>query len=74
MESTHLCPICRVVEMQFTERIPSNNRKRLRRFQCPVCDHKEMYTCGGPDDKLIAERNKDKDKINNFRRVFYGTE
>jgi len=74
MEATHLCPICNVVEMVFVERIPSNQHKRLRRFKCPVCDHHEMYTCGGPDDKRREEQAKDKKKISQFRKAFYHEE
>lgn len=58
-ETTHLCPQCNCVEMEFVERIESNKHFRMRRFKCPVCDHQEMYTCGGPDD---AERAYNKRK------------
>lgn len=71
MEATHLCQICHVVEMEFVERIPSNQHKRLRRFKCPVCDHKEMYTCGGPDDKRREEQTKDAQKISQFRKIYF---
>ena len=53
-EAIHLCPLCVSVEMEFVERIKSDKYYRLRRFKCPVCDHKEMYIMGGPND---AERS-----------------
>lgn len=74
MEAVHLCPICNVVEMQFVERIESTKHFRMRRFKCPVCDHQEMYTCGGPDDKGRELRAKDAKRINKFRELLYGKE
>ncbi len=50
-EAVHLCPMCVSVEMEFIERIKSDKYYRLRRFKCPVCDHKEMYIMGGPNDE-----------------------
>jgi hypothetical protein len=70
-DGIHLCPICHVVEMEFVERIPSNHYYRLRRFKCPVCDHKEMYIMNGPNDKETEYQNRqqlkqEKRKNNNY--------
>lgn len=67
-EAVHLCPICHVVEMEFVERVESEKHFRIRRFKCPVCDHKEMYTCGGPDDKRRQQESKDKTMYNKLRK------
>lgn len=61
-EKVHLCPICQIVEMEFKERIKSNNYMRMRRFICPICNFEEMYLCGGPNDKEYRERDLDRDK------------
>jgi len=58
-EELHLCPVCNVVEMEFVERLESNNHMRMRRFKCPVCDHTEMYLMGGPMDDRRVDAQKD---------------
>lgn len=35
----------------------------MRRFKCPVCEHSEMYTCGGPDDLSRQQDARDEARM-----------
>lgn len=75
-EAIHLCPMCVSVEMEFIERIKSEKHYRLWRFKCPVCDHKEMYLMGGPDDgertyqnRMAIKEQKAIQAINEYKEI-----
>ena len=47
-----LCDQCGS-QMKFKERIKSNKKYRIRRFECPCCGHLETVFAGGFNDDVI---------------------